>query len=196
VPLAQFTGGSIRGLFAKKGLMNGDLFVVSGANLWRYAADGTKTQITGIVNGTGHPYIAWMKGIGYEYLFIADGLRLQYYAGGSHATGTLTLSGGAITDQIIEIGGVYYSWNSDVTSGTEDGTSANPWLANPGTDPLVAMANLLNFNGVPGVDFSENLTGPSTAVTAVSTDPVGDRHADALRRLHHQSGVPARRRLL
>lgn len=167
--LATFDGGEdghIRGCFAKEGLFSGDLFVCSGPNLYRYAADGTLTHITGLVNGTGNPTIAWQKGIGYERLFIADGLLLQYYDGGSQATGTLTLAGGAISNQVIEIDGVYYSWNAAVDTGPPDGTSAFPWLANPGTDPLGAMANLLNFNGTRGTDFSTALGGPAVNVTA------------------------------
>lgn len=81
--------GPIRRNFTKPGLFDGDLFVVSGPELWRHN-DAGDAQVTGTVQGTGSPNFAWMKGIGYEYLFIADGLLLQYYAGGSHATGVLT----------------------------------------------------------------------------------------------------------
>lgn len=163
--LALFSGGNIRGNYSTLGLFNGDLFVIAGPNIYRYGADGTKTQITGLINGAGHPNVAWMKGIGYEYLFIADGLLLQYYSGGTQATGTLTLSG-SITSQVVEIGGIYYGWNASVDTNSPDGTASHPWLANPGTDPLQALANLINFDGVRGTDFSTNLGGPSTIVTA------------------------------
>lgn len=109
--LSDFEGGLIRGNFSKAGLFNGDLFVTSGENLYRYATDGTKTLITGVVNGSGTPSIAWQKGIGYERLFIADGLLLQYYEGGSRATGTLRYS-------------TYdYSWDSQTSANDNNWTS-------------------------------------------------------------------------
>lgn len=156
-----------RNNFSKKGLFNGDLFSVSGGNLYRYALDGTLTHITGLVNGEGLVTYAWMKGIGYEYLFIADGLLLQFYQGGSHATGTLTKSGSiTASTQKIQIGSTYYSWNDAVDTGSPDGSSAKPWLAKLTGDPMENMANLLNFAGVRGVDFSTALGGPSPIVTA------------------------------
>lgn len=170
--LGADTLSPLRGTFSKTGLLNGDLFVVSGHRLWRYSSTAVKTQISGAVNGTGRPATAWQKGIGYERLFIADGLLLNFYAGGVAATGTLTLSGGAITNQVIEIGGVYYSWSATVDAGSPDGTSAKPWLALLGgtdADSLTNMAKLLDFNGVRGVDFSTALAGPSTIVTAPTT---------------------------
>lgn len=81
--------GPIRRNFNKLGLFDGDLFIVSADELWRHN-DSADAQVTGTVQGTGSPNFAWMKGIGYEYLFMADGLLLQYYAGGSHATGVLS----------------------------------------------------------------------------------------------------------
>lgn len=166
--LSEFAGGGVRGTYSKQGLFNGDLFVVSGPNLYRYATDGTQTHILGIVNNSGHPEVTWMKGIGYEYLFIADGLLLQFYGGGTHAAGTLTKSG-AITNQVIKIGTTYYSWNAAVDTNAPDGTAVHPWLANPGTDPIDAMTKLINFDGVRGVDFSTTLGGPSPLYTAAST---------------------------
>lgn len=160
--------GLNRGNFSKIGLFDGDLFITEGTNFYRYNTAGLLTPITGIVNGTGFPVIAWMKGIGYEYLFISDGLLLQFYNGGTHATGTLTLSG-SITNQVIQINGVYYSWNASVDTNAPDGSSAHPWLANPGADPILAMANLINFNGVRGVDFSTNLGGPNPLYSAATT---------------------------
>lgn len=161
-------GGEVapnRGNFSLKGLFNDDLFVCSGPNLYRKSADGTKIHITGLLNPGGAITHGWQKGIGYEVLFIADGLLLQYYAGGSHATGVLT---GAVTNQVIQIGTTFYSWNAAVDTNAPDGSATHPWLANPGSDPLQAMANLLNFDGTRGVDFSTNLGGPNVAVSGAA----------------------------
>lgn len=169
-PLTKFDDGAgavapARGTFSKTGLFNGDLFGVSGGNLYRYSSDGTLTHITGLVNAGGLVTYAWMKGIGYEYLFIADGLLLQFYQGGTHATGTLTKTGAITTAQKINIGGTYYGWNDAVDTNAPDGTLAHPWLAKLSGDPMLNMAHLLNFDGVRGVDFSTALGGPSPIVS-------------------------------
>ena len=169
--LYTFTGTPFRGSYSTLGLFNGDLFVVAGANFWRYNPVQGATQITGIISGNGNPVVAWMQGIGYEYLFISDGLILQVYAGGTHASDVLTLSGGGITNQVIKIGATYYSWNAAVDTGAPTGLVGHPWLANPGSDPLLAMANLINFAGVAGVDFSTALPGPSAIVSATAPPP-------------------------
>jgi hypothetical protein len=173
--LDTFAGGIGRGTYSKPGLFNGDLFVVSGSNLWRYDSDGTQTQITGTIANSGNPYVTWMKGIGYEYLFIADGTNFQYFS--EHAAGTLTLSGGVITSQVIKIGTIYYSWSATVDPGTTpDGTSAKPYLAKLGTgltadeDSLANMVALLNFSGSSGLDYSSSVPGASATVTATSTE--------------------------
>jgi hypothetical protein len=171
--LEQFAGGTLRGTYSRPGLFNGDLFVVSGSSLWRY--DGTtSTHITGTIANSGNPYVAWMKGIGYEYLFIADGTNFQYFS--EHAAGTLTRTA-AITNQVIKIGTTYYSWSSSVNPGTTpDGTSAHPYLALLGTgltadeDSLANMVKLLNFSGISGFDYSSSVSAANADVTATSTE--------------------------
>lgn len=166
--LAGFAGsGPLRRCFSELGLFNSDLFVVVGTNLYRYTSTGLTIPITGRILGSGPPNLTWARGAAYQQLFIADGLLFQYYNGGTQATGTLTLAGGTtISTQVVQIGPTYYAWNANVDTGSPAGTLAAPWLANPGTDPLAALANLIAFNGVPGVDFSSALGGPSTIVTS------------------------------
>lgn len=160
--------GIIRGLYSKEGLFDSNLFVVSGNNLYRRMTDGTRQQITGTVHGTGRPYLTWVRGAGYQRLVISDGQLLQYYDGGSHATGILTTTA-TPTNQVIEIAGTYYSWHAtDVDYNSPDGTAAHPFLALLGSDPLVSMENMLNFAGVPGVDFSSALGAANTVVTALA----------------------------
>jgi hypothetical protein len=168
--LNTFGAGKIRRTFSRPGFMGSDLFVVSGPDLYRW--DGThKTHIGGIINGTGVPQIGWMKGIGYEYLFITDGLLLQWYGGGTHATATLKWDAAhAITTQVIKIGTTYYAWNTDVSSALADGTSAHPFLALLTNDPLGSMANMLNFAGTAGIDYSPTLGGPRTDLTATANE--------------------------
>src|SRR5712671_4171262 len=60
--LTKCAGGTIRGDFSKLGLFGGDLFTVSGHNLWRTnAVTQVSTQITGVITGDGFPYCTWMK---------------------------------------------------------------------------------------------------------------------------------------
>lgn len=165
--LPDTASGLLRGLYSKVGIFLSDLFVVSGKNFYRYKADGTTIHIQGEIRGAGKPNITYAKGIGYERLFIADGLLLHYYDGGTHAVGTLTKTG-AITTAKVEIGGTWYAWNVAVDTGPPDGTQNFPWLAAPGTDPITALAKMLSFDGVPGLDFSTALGGPNTAVTVLA----------------------------
>ena len=183
--LAQFSPGPIRANYRKRGLFNGDLFVVSGTSLYRYAADGSgTTSISGTVGGAGFVYATWQKGIGYERLFLSDGIKLQYY--NTHAMGVLTLTlnalDGNITNQKIDINGTYYSWSATVDPGTPpNGTSGNPYLALLGAaDPatgttadslsLSNMADLLNYAGIPGYTYSSTVPGANIDVTATSDD--------------------------
>lgn len=89
--LVQCAGGTIRGTYSKQGLFNGDLLAVSGHNFWRVnAITNQATQITGTIAGDNNPYLAWMKGVGYEYVFISDSSTLQYAAIGDTALTTVT----------------------------------------------------------------------------------------------------------
>lgn len=173
-PLAYFPpdspSGRFRGFFSKLGNFNSDLFTTSGTNFYRY--DGTTIiPITGVVQGTEAPRVTWMKGIGYEFLFIADGQKLQFYDGGSHATGVLTSDGTANHAAVIDIGGVYYSWAGSLTDPASDGTVTHPWVVKPGAsvaDDLTNLAATINFDGVPGTDFSSTLGGPNVQVSALA----------------------------
>jgi hypothetical protein len=174
--LAQCAGGSDRGNFAKAGFLNGDLFKSSGHNLWRVPSTQVPQQITGVLAGDGYVYATWMKGIGYENLFVSDGSTLWYFS--EHASGILTLTGNIQSGMIIRIGSLYYGWNADVDFNSPAGTLANPYwaaLASDGastddnnTQSLANMVLLINFAGIPGSDFSTAVTGPDPNVTATS----------------------------
>lgn len=190
--LGKFPGGRIHATYSKTGLFSGDLFIASGPSLYRLTTTNVVLPITGtIVNNNTFVYGTWMKGIGYEFLFVSDGQTLQFYSTRALGTLSLTGSGGAntpqvITDfrssgQVIEIGGTYYGWSADVNSGTRAGTSANPYLALLGTaaldsnglaydaSSLSEMASLLNFSGISGFDYSSTVPGANPNVTATAT---------------------------
>lgn len=161
----------MRGNYSLSGLFGDSLFVVSGTNLYKVAQDLTITHISGVINGTGHPEVAWQKGAGYERLWIADGLLLQFYSGTSSATGTLTLTGSVTpgTD-VIQIGGVYYGFGTGF-SPSDDGSASFPFLVDPKTDALAQLVKAIIFTGIPGSDYSSTIGGPNVEVTAeVSVD--------------------------
>lgn len=176
--LVQCAGGNIRGHFSKQGMLNSDLFVTSGHSFWRIASTtGIATQITGTIAGDGFPYVTWMKGIGYEFLFISDGNSLQYFT--EHAMGTATLSGNVQEGMVLDINGVYYGWSATVDHGAPAGTVTNPYwalLASGGVSTaanneqsLANFAAAINFSGDPGT-YSAAITGPNTVVTATSSE--------------------------
>lgn len=176
--LVSIAGGTIRGSFTKPGLFNSDLFVVSGHNLWRInSVTNVATQITGTIAGDGFPYATWMKGIGYEFLFISDGNSLQYFT--EHAQGTATLTGNISSGMILDINGTYYGWNTNVEAGTPAGTSSNPYWAQVATGGASTAANnsqslanfvaMINNSGIPG-QYSQEVTAANTVVTATSDD--------------------------
>ena len=186
--LGQCPGGANRGCFSKPGLFNSDLFVVFGSNLYRLTSTGLIIPITGtLANNGSFIYFTWMKGIGYEFMFVSDGVTLWYYT--TRAIGTLTVAGSGgdnppnnITGQIIDINGTYYSWASNVNPGSPpNGTSGAPYLALLGTgvpdglgftydaSSLSNMALLLNYGGVVGDNYSSTVPGASPDVTATAT---------------------------
>lgn len=163
--------GKIRGTYSSPGVFNSDLFVVSGKNFYRY--DGTTvTHIGGEVLGSGNPRVGFVKGIGYEHLFIADTLLLNFYAGGTHAEGVLTVAGAVnFLAATVQIGTIYYGWNADVDNDSPNGSAAHPFLCLPGGDAeesLENLSNMISFIGVPGTDFSSVLAGANTQVTTLS----------------------------
>lgn len=168
--LRNFGGGKYRRSFTEPGMFNGDLFTVNGKTLFRWSGSGTPTTIIGEIKNEGPPSITWVKGAGYQRLFIADGLLLQYYDGGTHATGLLTRTGTiTASNEVVQIGTTYYTFNDAVNAGTPDGSAANPWRVRLSGDPLQNFEDTIMYNGTPGYTFSSALAGPNVAVTARAT---------------------------
>lgn len=175
--IKNLAGGTNRGNYSLDGLFNGDLFVVQGHNLWR-VSNTTSTQITGTITGDGFPYVTWMKGIGYEFLFISDGATLQYYS--EHAQGVWTLVGNIQEGMVIRIDATYYGWSATVDHGAPAGTVTNPYwalLAAGGVDTFAnnvqSLANMVlavMAGGVPGADYSSAIPGTNVDVSLTSTE--------------------------
>lgn len=176
--LQSLAGGTNRGNYSKLGLLNSDLFAVQGHNLWRVsAATEVATQIMGTIAGDGFPYVTWMKGIGYEFLFISDGSTLQYFS--EHAHGTWTLTGSVQEGMVIKIGATYYGWSATVEHGAPAGTVTNPYwalLASGGTSTaannaqsLANMVSAILASGTPGT-FSSTILTPNADVSMTATD--------------------------
>ena len=170
-----FGNGPIQRCFTLPGLFDGDLLLVSGGTLYRYTATGTSTQVVGSISTSGSPRFAGVKGIGYERVFIADGSSLQFYGGKAYVS-TLTLTPGAIADDVVVVDGVYYKFaSSGLDTGSPAGTLANPYKVNVGGSDANALANLrkaINATGVAGTDYStavvQNLRVEANANTALT----------------------------
>ncbi|CAN5950627.1 unnamed protein product [Sphagnum jensenii] len=171
----SYSLSSMRGTYALSGIFNDSLFVVCGETLYRINKDMSVTTITGIINGTGYPQVAWQKGAGYERLWVIDGLLVQYYSGTSHATATLTKAGTIVngTDK-FQVGSVYYTWGTTFSS-SDTGSSTHPFVVNPTTtssvlDPMNQLILAVNASGTPGTDYSPTILIPNTLVSASTPD--------------------------
>lgn len=179
-PLDQgtFAGyGAMRGNYSLSGLFSDSLFVVCGSDLYKIGLDLTVTPIIGTIAGTGYPEVAWQAGIGYQRLWISDGVLLQYYGGTSAANGTLTLSGMIVNGtDVFEVGGTYYTWGTSF-SGSDNGGVSNPFVVNPTSigsilDPLDQLVLAITGTGSAGVDYSSTITGPNTQVNAINNSGI------------------------
>jgi hypothetical protein len=93
--LLEIGDGPIRALFAQPGVFGGDLFIVSGTELYRYNGVDDPTQITGTIAGIGYPVFTAATVPGFEAIFITDGETLQYY------TGTGGLNTSTVPDGVV-----------------------------------------------------------------------------------------------
>lgn len=160
--------GPMRGNYTLDGLFNDSLFVVCGDAFYKINIAETTIPIAGIINGTGHPEVTWQAGIDYQRLWIADGLLLQYYSGGTQATGTVTKVGAIVNGvDTFELSGVYYTWGV-VFNPADAGTLANPFVVNPLADPMAQLLKAINATGIAGTDYSNTLGGPNTFARAIS----------------------------
>ncbi len=169
--------GPIRRLAHQPGIFNGDLFIVSGDALYRYDGENDPTLITGLIQGTGKPSITFVAGAGYEHMFIADGLTLQYYDGNGAASNNLNLAGAISATDTITVDGIFYEYTAgSVDAGTPDGTVTFPYLVAMGASDTIALENTvkaLNDGGVPGADYSTalaanaNVSGITSNATAM-----------------------------
>lgn len=180
--------GPIRTLFTQAGAFDGDLFIVSGDELYRY--DGAAAQlITGTVAGEKFPVMTALAIPGWEALFITDGETLQYYEGEGRSGGMLTRAGAIANTEVVRIDDVYYAWTSGaVDTGTPDGTVGSPWLVKLGSDDAASLLNLfdaINLTGLSGTSYSTNvpahpsvrafgLTDSSFQVRALTAGAGGD----------------------
>lgn len=174
--------GPIRGMASEPGSFNGDLFVASGAGLWRMDSALTKTSLySSLFNperGVVRMAITAQIGDTPEYMFIADGRNLLVYLANGYAQNTLT--GSPANGDVVRTDLVYYQWtNASVNAGTPAGTLANPWKVNVGLTPLDAFTNLfnaINASGVAGTDYSSALTkNPNMLATSYTSTTMSVR---------------------
>jgi hypothetical protein len=169
----------IRGMFQQAGAFHGDLFVMSGKELYRVDKLGQTTLIANDFYGSENNtpvYMACTGDVGSipPFLFIADGQTLRVYTDQGFASNHLQTSGGAPADNdVVRLGDSYYKFvSTSVNAGTPAGTLANPWLVKNAATFIQAMDSLklaINGTGVAGTDYSTNLTANLTAQAQIST---------------------------
>lgn len=177
--IGNYGTGPIRKVFSQPGLFAGALFFVSGDQLYRRDLDGTTYTINGIIYGDGEVSMCVGKGLDYERLFIADGARLQFYAGGTKASGIVSYTGGsdAVSGDQVEVNGTYYEFETPdgfgfVTDGV--GTSSNAFKVAIGGTWDVSLDNLrsaIAFDGTSGQTYSATIAGQNLQVTAAYVSP-------------------------
>ena len=89
------------------------------------------------------------------------------------ATGVLTLTPGAIADDVVQVGNLYYKFAADPTAGTPTGAVGSPFLVDVGVDDEASLANLLaavNASGTPGTTYSEEIVAENPLVEATASD--------------------------
>jgi hypothetical protein len=170
--------GPIRQSYSQPGAFDEAEFVVSGNTLYRIDPDETETTIGTLGTSTGGVSLAATD----TYLFVADGDSLKYYTTNDYAKGTLTVSGAISAGETVVIGTVHYEFAADVTTGTPDGTSANPWLVALGGSASQALQHLFDAignTGVAGTDYNSTLTGnPDAAAVSVTATVLVARAID------------------
>jgi hypothetical protein len=169
--------GPVRSLFSSPGLFSDDLFVVSGAFLYRVDVDLNVFSLgqisTNIVGAVSWAPIANI-GDTPARLFFAEGGVLWLYTKNGEASGRLQMSGLFVNTDVVRIGSIYYQFTSgSVDAGTPNGSSGNPWLVNvAGAVPSQQLARLfaaINDSGVDGVDYSTALVAHPEVIATRQT---------------------------
>lgn len=167
--LMELGEGPVRGMYAKEGSFDGDLFVAHGIDLTRVHRDKSTTLIySGLYNpdyGTVNMTSTAPIGDVPEYLFFADGRNLYIYIESGYAKGQLT--GTPVNTDTVQIGAMYYRFtNGSVNAGTPAGTSGNPWLVALGLSSVISFDNLaaaVALSGDAGVQYSTATTANDQA---------------------------------
>ncbi len=87
------------------------------------------------------------------------------------ATGTLTLTPGAISNDKVKIDTTWYVFAAAINDGAANGSSSHPWQVKVGASDTLSLANLLkaiNATGTPTTDYSTALTAHATVEGLVS----------------------------
>lgn len=170
-------GGPMRGNFAQEGFFDGDMFVASGQQLFRWDGETLLTIAGALSSNDGPVSMAAQTVPGVEdsdRLWIADGENLLYYEGEAKARGSLTATGQVSDGDVVEIGGIYYRFSTaNVDDNSPAGTMTNPWRVLIGTDLENSMENLgaaIGGSGIPGGTYSTALT-PHPTVEVRRVEP-------------------------
>lgn len=159
--LTTLGSGRVRATFKQEGVFNGDLFVVSGATLYRYTKGGETIAVLGSVGYEGDVSITATD----TYLFLADGQSLKYYDGDEvKASETLTITANPSNDETVTVGLIEYTFKTTLTG------AANEIFI--GVDGEASLQNLIAaINGASGEGsiYGNNTSTNTKAVAELAT---------------------------
>lgn len=120
--------GPIRRIWSQPGTLGGDIFMVSGNNMFRVprntaAGPGTPVLLPGDISDNGTPEIDGTA----NFVFVADGQNLFFFNGeGDFSTATLTATGNPQEADTVTIGSVTYTFTATVDMPNEILIGATP----------------------------------------------------------------------
>jgi hypothetical protein len=168
---AEVGTGPVRKVFSSPGVFDGDLFVVSGSNLYRVSSLDLTIDDLGVISTdalasvsmcTVAPFGEGTPG----YLYIAEGGILWMYTDNGHAMAHLQAAGAIANNDVIRLDTTYYTWtNASVDASAPAGTSGNPWRVALGANNTEAMTNMydaVNGTGIAGTTYSTVLVANPT----------------------------------
>lgn len=166
--------GPIRAVYSCPGAFEEALFIVSGETLYRVDIDETITSI-GAVTGTGFVSMAAT----YQYLFIANGVNLQYYDGAS--LNTIAVPDG---DGIVSVGVIAGYCICVVAPGTSTIKNGRFYWIQPAATTINAL-DFATAERSPDTVFSVMVVGDQLWLLGPSTTeiwyPSGDADAPFIR---------------
>jgi hypothetical protein len=165
---AEIGTGPIRKVYSCPGVFSGDLFVVSGTDLYRVSSTNLTATLIGTISTAtvGDVSMCATAPIGTVpgYLYLAEGGVLWVYTDNGHAHNTFTASGTISNGDVAVVNTTYYKFVTGAP-GAGNGTVGTPWQISIGTTTAATLTRFydaINATGTAGTDYTTGLTAHAT----------------------------------